>query len=458
MNKLISSRLLMVLTMLFGALSAAWAADRLYAEAVNFEPGETKQIAFNLENSQEFFGFQTDITLPDGLEVVMLDGKADFRLSTRVNSSFVSVSNKLSVRTVRVGAFSTDHTAISGDSGTLFYLNIHASDSYAGGTLSLTNILFTNATDNDIELPDFTVELGSQHNDTFYIPDFTITVGETKEISLILDNETPFTAFQTDIYMPEGLTIVDGSPAMTSRGTDHTLSSKTFGDGRVRLVCLSVSNSLFTGHEGALVSLQIMATKDMAETCQIEMRNQRFSMANAKEYILPNSTALITIEPTPATGISIIYDGKTSLYVGETIQLSATVTPEDATDKSVTWQTESSEIVSVDNTGLVTAIGVGEAWVSATNSAGQTDSIILNVKQLDTDVTSISFDDVTLKIEKSQITVENLPTGQIASVYSLSGVCLMQQVSFGEDVVFEVVQGQIYIVRFGREALKIAVQ
>ena len=43
--------------------------------------------------------------------------------------------------------------------------------------------------------------------DRFYIEDFTIAPGETRTVNIILDNETAYTAFQTDIYMPAGLTI-----------------------------------------------------------------------------------------------------------------------------------------------------------------------------------------------------------------------------------------------------------
>ena len=43
--------------------------------------------------------------------------------------------------------------------------------------------------------------------DRFYIEDFSIAPGETRTVSILLDNEAAYTAFQTDIYMPNGLTI-----------------------------------------------------------------------------------------------------------------------------------------------------------------------------------------------------------------------------------------------------------
>lgn len=266
-------------------MSAATAADRFYADEVNFEPGETKTIVFNLENSQDFYGFQADITLPYGLSIVSKSGKPEVTLSSRANSSYTLVSNQLSAECVRVGAFSTNHTAITGTSGALLYVKVAASETFSGGELIVSDILFTDITNNDVTLPDYTAELGTEHNNRFYIPDFKIAVGETKVVSIVLDNETSFTAFQTDIYLPEGLVIVADSPHLTSRGSGHTLSAKAFTDGRVRLACFSLSNTPFTGNTGDLVTLQLLATKDIAETCTIELRNSKFSKSMPKNML-----------------------------------------------------------------------------------------------------------------------------------------------------------------------------
>ena len=55
-----------------------------------------------------------------------------------------------------------------------------------------------------------------------------------------------------------------------------------------------------------------------------------------------------------------------ALKVEETSQLVATILPENATNKSVTWASNNLEVVTVSNNGLVTAIAVGTATISAT--------------------------------------------------------------------------------------------
>ena len=65
------------------------------------------------------------------------------------------------------------------------------------------------------------------------------------------------------------------------------------------------------------------------------------------------------------TGVSL---DKTSLELleGETAVLTATVTPDNATDKTVSWISSAQSVATVSETGTVTAVSVGRATITAT--------------------------------------------------------------------------------------------
>ena len=64
---------------------------------------------------------------------------------------------------------------------------------------------------------------------------------------------------------------------------------------------------------------------------------------------------------------SIILDKEhAEMYVTETMLLSATIFPEYITERSIFWSSSDESIATVDNTGLVTAVAVGETIISAT--------------------------------------------------------------------------------------------
>lgn len=66
----------------------------------------------------------------------------------------------------------------------------------------------------------------------------------------------------------------------------------------------------------------------------------------------------------PATGI-ILSEEQVSLKVGESVTLAATVTPEDATNKTIVWSSSDDSIATVSNQGIVTAINEGSASITA---------------------------------------------------------------------------------------------
>ncbi len=90
--------------------------------------------------------------------------------------------------------------------------------------------------------------------------------------------------------------------------------------------------------------------------------------------------AISKLEPVQVTSIKL-NKSKKSLNIGDTFTLTATVKPNNATDKSVTWSSSNTSVATVDENGVVTAVAEGTATITATASNGVEASCTVTVKQ-----------------------------------------------------------------------------
>ncbi len=77
-----------------------------------------------------------------------------------------------------------------------------------------------------------------------------------------------------------------------------------------------------------------------------------------------DETVEFTVRVTDVTGISL-NESALNLIEGKTEQLTATITPDTATDKNITWSSSNGAIATVDANGLVTAVAAGTATITA---------------------------------------------------------------------------------------------
>ncbi|MEO9964251.1 MAG: Ig-like domain-containing protein, partial [Reichenbachiella sp.] len=133
-----------------------------------------------------------------------------------------------------------------------------------------------------------------------------------------------------------------------------------------------------------------------------------------------SASAEVEVTGIMVTEVSI--DQETAeLNVGETLQLTTTIVPEDATDQSITWSVDfpsagknqestPEETATVDEEGLITAVSAGEVVVTAQSSNGSV-AASLDVTVSNVAVTSVSIME-TLSVnigETGQLTATILP-------------------------------------------------
>ena len=84
------------------------------------------------------------------------------------------------------------------------------------------------------------------------------------------------------------------------------------------------------------------------------------------------ATCVVTVS-NPVTSVSF-EESEREVYIGEIFTINAIVTPDDAVDKSLAWESSDPSIATVSAEGAVSPVGVGTAIISATTPSGSTAS------------------------------------------------------------------------------------
>ena len=105
------------------------------------------------------------------------------------------------------------------------------------------------------------------------------------------------------------------------------------------------------------------------------------SSSTTESSTIESSTEPTTTKPTDIKVSSIKLNTKNhTMYSNQYVQLKATVLPNNAYNKSVTWKSSNSKIATVDKKGKVKALKVGNAIITATSTDGSNVSAQCKIK------------------------------------------------------------------------------
>ena len=205
--------------------------------------------------------------------------------------------------------------------------------------------------------------------------------GAIKSISLKSTNNEPISGYPVVVFTDDTdeaepvLTFVndpDDSPRSTVTYPDPialpatAAEAKTFWLSLPPTVMTKGFTLTFTGANGEVV------TKSRSSSFVVERK--KIKTLGPLEIVMDSS-------PVTVTGVEL-NKSEIELAVNETEALTATVLPENATDKTVSWSSSNTNVATVSSNGVVTAVSAGTAVITVTtNTGGKTATCVVTVKE-----------------------------------------------------------------------------
>ena len=355
--------MVLLFLMLLALPLASRAKDTFYIAPVNVVPGESKTITLNLDNSQVFRGFQTDIELPEGLKIASKsNGNFDISLTDRGSSSFSVSSNLMSDGSVRILGYSTQGESIKGNQGALVRISVRASSDFSGGYIKLKNSIFSDVNNRDVKLDNSQLFVGTKEQNDVSVKGGEISPEVSKAFSFELSNESEMTAFQMDVVLPNGLSLDLNKTRLTGRCGNHQLQTKQLGNGKVRIICMSSDNTSISGKIGSVIDLWIKAEKGIAGNQIVKVENIIFSDVKARTYRMDPLSFVVDVKYVPVSSVSIS-ESNIQLEVSDSRQLTASLLPENCTDKTILWKSDNEKVATVSDNGMIIARSAGKCSI-----------------------------------------------------------------------------------------------
>ena len=199
--------------------------------------------------------------------------------------------------------------------------------------------------------------------------DETLTIG--KDASLTVPEEVELTNNGKIDNSGELNGTVDGSGTVTPKITTDSLPDGTVNQLYTATLQATGNGITWSLDSGSTLPNGLKLEKDTisgtptaADTYTFTVTATNDSGSDSKEYTLNIKSATV-----PVTGVTL-NQAELSLYTGESKTLTATVQPDSATNKNVTWESSNTSVATVDVSGLVTAVSAGTTTITVTTEDG----------------------------------------------------------------------------------------
>ena len=189
---------------------------------------------------------------------------------------------------------------------------------------------------------------------------------------------------QTDYTMVESVTVSETEKTVTDKEPFRltaTISPENFSSAN-KGVTWSTTNKIV-----ATVSEDGEVTPVGAGTCDI------IATSNADALVYGKCELTVKVAKVDVEGVSVSVpaDGEAKVEVRKTLQLTATVSPYNATDQRVTWSSEDDGIATVDAEGVVTGVKKGKVEITATSQENEEIKGKIEVEVFAIDVESVTM-------------------------------------------------------------------
>ena len=192
--------------------------------------------------------------------------------------------------------------------------------------------------------------------------------------NVIVDGGTLGEGFNLGDSVKYAPTITTESLSNGTVGTEYSTTLATDGTAPITWTVTSGSLPAGLGLNGNTIS----GTPTTANTYNFTVTAGNTYGSDSKQFTLTIEAAANV----PVDSVSLS-PSTLNLMENETGTLTATVKPNNATNKNVTWSSDGTSVATVDANGKVTAVGAGAATITVTTEdGGKTDTCTVTVKAL----------------------------------------------------------------------------
>jgi endoglucanase len=271
------------------------------------------------------------------------------------------------------------------------------------------------------------------YTEVTYIPSIIIWPGgqgesaEESQIRIRLPFDAPASAWDpTNDWSYQGitgsLTFVQNIPLYA----DGTLvrGNEPSGGNNVAVTGVSVTPTSVTVTQGATTTLAATVTPSTASNKSVTWTSSNTAIATVSAAGVVTgvsaggpvtitvktvdggftATSAVTVSTVAVTGVSVS-PTTASVSVGATTTLTATVTPSNASNKSVTWTSSNTAVATVSTSGVVTGVSIGSATITVkTVSGGFTATSAITVTNTNVAVTGVTVSPTSVSIGQGSTT------------------------------------------------------